>query len=95
MLAGPLVALVTVIAGLVATDAAGVPLRDPDHVAALYLVLVGAGVALLVGLDIAIRARRRTPGRRLSRADDADRPPRALDARRARWPRASRWSAST
>jgi hypothetical protein len=55
--AGPAVAIVTVIAALVACDAAGVPLRDPDHVAATYLVLVGLGVALLVGLDIVLRAR--------------------------------------
>jgi hypothetical protein len=64
VLAGPLVALVTVLAGLVATDAAHVPFRDPDHVAALYLALVGGGVAMLVLLDIAIRAGRRS-GRRL------------------------------
>ena len=69
VLAGPLVALVTVLAGLIATDAAGVPLRDPDHVAALYLVLVGAGMLMLVALDIVIQARRRSPGRRPSRAD--------------------------
>jgi hypothetical protein len=62
VLAGPLLAAVTVLVGLITTDAAGVPLRDPDHVAALYLLLVGSGVALLVGLDIAIRAQRRTPG---------------------------------
>ena len=42
VLAGPLVALVTVLVGLVATDAADVPFRDPDHVAALYLALVGS-----------------------------------------------------
>ena len=35
MLAGPAVALATVIAALLATDAVGLPLRDPDHVAAL------------------------------------------------------------
>ena len=63
VLAGPIVALGTVLAGLAATHAAGVPFRDPDHVAALYLALVGAGVALLIGLDIALRARRRTGGR--------------------------------
>jgi PAP2 superfamily len=65
--AGPIVAAVLVVAGLFATDAAGVPLRDPDHVAALYLVLVGFGVALLVGLDIAIRAAGRAGTRRPSR----------------------------
>src|SRR3954451_3581297 len=68
LLAGPLVAAVTVVVALVATHRAGVPLRDPDHVAALYLALVGCGVALLVGLDIAIRAARRTATLRPSRA---------------------------
>jgi hypothetical protein len=63
MLAGPLVALATMIAALVGTRHVHVPLRDPDHVAALYLALVGAGVVLLAALDVAIRA-----GRPLSRA---------------------------
>jgi len=35
---------------LIATDAADVRFRDPDNVAAVYLVLVGAGVAGLIGL---------------------------------------------
>ena len=56
--AGPAVALVTVIVALFATHEAGVPLRDPDHVAATYFVLVGFGVAMLVVLDVALRARR-------------------------------------
>ena len=51
-------AVVTLVAALVATNAVGLPLRDPDHVAALYLVLVGFGVVALVGLDILLRARR-------------------------------------
>jgi hypothetical protein len=58
--AGPLVAIGTVITALFMTRAEGLSLRDPDHVAALYLALVGCGVALLVGLDIAIRAARST-----------------------------------
>jgi membrane-associated phospholipid phosphatase len=66
--AGPLVAIVTVITGLLATHAVGLPLRDPDHVAALYLALVGFGVALMVGLDIVIRAARRSGDLRPSRA---------------------------
>ncbi len=60
-MAGPLVAFVTVVAALLATDSVGLPLRDPDHVAALYLALVGFGVLMLVGLDIAVRAGR-SPG---------------------------------
>jgi len=67
VLAGPIVAAFTLIIGFIATDAADVPLRDPDHVAALYLVLVGVGVLLLVGLDVAIRAGSRTGTRRPSR----------------------------
>ena len=62
MMAGPLVALVTIVIALLATDSVGLPLRDPDHVAALYLALVGFGVLMLVGLDIAVRAGR-SPGR--------------------------------
>ncbi|MEA2248118.1 MAG: hypothetical protein QOH46_2647 [Solirubrobacteraceae bacterium] len=55
-LAGPLVAVVTVVAAVLATRPLGLSVRDPDHVAALYLALVGFGVVLLVGLDILIRA---------------------------------------
>ena len=66
--AGPAVALVTLVAALLATDAVGLPLRDPDHVAALYLALVGFGVVMLVGLDIAVRAGRRSGGFPPSRA---------------------------
>jgi membrane-associated phospholipid phosphatase len=80
VVAGPVVAIVTVIAGLIATHSAGVPLRDPDHVAALYLALVGFGVAVMVGLDIVIRAGRRTGRIWPSRA--------ALErVRRERWTR--------
>ena len=67
VLAGPIVAAFTLIVGFIATDAADVPLRDPDHVAAQYLGLVGLGVVLLVWLDVAIRAGRRTGTRRPSR----------------------------
>ena len=59
-LAGPLVAVVTVIAALLTTRAVGLPVRDPDHVAALYLALVGFGVLVLVGIDILVRARARS-----------------------------------
>ena len=60
ILAAPLVAVVTVVAALIATAEAGFTFRDPDHVAALYVVEVWAGVALLVLLDVYLRARRRT-----------------------------------
>jgi membrane-associated phospholipid phosphatase len=56
--AGPVVAVVTVLAALLTTGAVGLPLRDPDHVAALYLALVGFGMVVLVGLDILVRAGR-------------------------------------
>jgi membrane-associated phospholipid phosphatase len=76
--AGPLIAVFTLIVALAATGAAGVTFRDPDNVAALYILEVGAGVALLVGLDIFLRARRRTGVRWPSRA--------AMGAvRRERW----------
>jgi membrane-associated phospholipid phosphatase len=78
LLAGPLVAIVTVIAALVTTREVGLPLRDPDHVAALYLALVGCAMAMLVGLDIAVRAGRRSGTRRPSRAAMAS-------VRRERW----------
>ena len=53
---------------MLATNEVGLPLRDPDHVAALYLALVGFGVALLVGLDIVLRAGRLAGGFPPSRA---------------------------
>ncbi len=71
LLAGPLVAIVTVLTALFTTRTVGLPLRDPDHVAALYLALVGFGVAMLVALDIAVRAgsgsRRSLPSREAMR----------------------------
>ena len=62
--APPVIAVLTVIAALIATAEAGVAFRDPDHIAALYVVEVGAGVALLVLLDVYLRAIRRTGSRR-------------------------------
>ena len=65
---------------LIATEQAGIRFRDPDHVAGKYVVLVGFGVALMVLLDIAIRAGRRASSFRPSR--------RAMGAvRRERWTR--------
>lgn len=60
MMAAPAVAIFTLAAALVATAEAGFAFRDPDHVAALYVLEVGAGVALLVWLDVFLRARRLT-----------------------------------
>src|SRR3954464_4822723 len=61
LVAGPVVAVVSVIAAVLATDAAGIPLRDPDHVAGRRLVFVLGLVAVLIALDMVIRATRRSP----------------------------------
>ena len=78
VVAGPLVAVVSMVAALVATGAAGIPLRDPDHVAGRRLAILVGLVGLLVFLDVFVRASRRAPGRL---------PPRALltEVRRERW----------
>jgi hypothetical protein len=60
LLAGPAVAVVSMIAAVIVTDAAGVSVRDPDHVAGRRLMIVLALVAGLVLLDIAGRAARGT-----------------------------------
>lgn len=77
-MAGLAVAGVTVLAAGLATNAVGLPLRDPDHVAALYLALVGCGVAAMVWLDVALRARADSGGFPPSRAAMAR-------VRRERW----------
>jgi hypothetical protein len=59
VIAGPVVALVTMLAALLATDAAGIPLRDPDHVAGRRLLLVLWLVAALIAVDVIVRAARR------------------------------------
>ena len=76
--AGPFVALITLIAGLVAAWESDFTFRDPDNVAALYVLEVWAGVALLICLDVYLRARRQTGVRW---------PPRAAwaEVRRERW----------
>jgi hypothetical protein len=78
VLAPPAVALVTLVIGLIATSAAGVRFRDPDNVAAGYVAMVGPAVALLVWLDVFLRA---------ARAFGTSRPSRAAMAaiRRSRW----------
>ncbi len=68
LVAGPAVAVVSVIAALLATDAAGVPMRDPDQVAGRRLVLVLGLVAVLVILDVVVRAGRQSGTRWPSRA---------------------------
>ena len=68
VLAGPLVAAVTMISALIATSVAGVPLRDPDGVAGGRFVWALMVVAMLMGLDMVIQAGRRSGQIRLSRA---------------------------
>jgi len=58
--AGPVVAVVTLLAALLATQAAGVPLRDPDNVAGRRLGWVVCMVMGLVVLDVVVRATRRS-----------------------------------
>ncbi len=73
-----MVALVTLLAALWATQAAGVPLRDPDHVAAKYLVLVGLSVVVMIALDVVVRAGHRSGTRTPSRVT-------MRSVRRERW----------
>ena len=68
LIAGPVVALVSLTAAVLTTDAAGLPLRDPDHVAGRRLAMVLGLVALLIALDVLVRARLRSRTRRPSRA---------------------------
>jgi PAP2 superfamily protein len=77
-IAGPVVAVAILVWAIVATGSVGLVVRDPDHVAAQYLVLVGTGVALLVLVDIALRASRRTGAFPPSRAA-------MTEVRRERW----------
>ena len=62
ILAGPAVAAVTVLVALVAIDAAGVSLRDPGGVTLRRLLTTAVLVLVLAGLDIAVRAARRSAG---------------------------------
>jgi membrane-associated phospholipid phosphatase len=78
LIAGPLVAVVSVVAALLATDAAGLPMRDPDHVAGRRLLWALAVVVVLVVLDVLVRAARRSGGLRPSLATIAR-------VRRERW----------
>jgi len=77
-LAAPAVAVVTLIVAAIATHAAGVRFRDPDNVAAKYVVIMVVAVVGLVLLDVAIRAGRRDRTWRPSRAA-------MREIRRARW----------
>ncbi len=63
MLAGPIVAAVTGVTALAATGTAGLPLRDPDHVVGSRLLLVVVLAAVLVVIDIIVRASLASGGR--------------------------------
>ncbi len=80
VLAGPIVAAVTVFAALVATQEAGVAFTDPDHVGARRLLLVVCLALVLVVLDIVVRGARRTPGWKPTLAG-------MREVRRERWTR--------
>lgn len=78
VLAGPAVAVFTFASALIATQAAGVPLRDPDGVAGGRFVWALIVVGMLVGLDLLIQAGRRAGQIRPTRAALAH-------VRRERW----------
>jgi hypothetical protein len=80
LLAGPLVALVSMVAALLTVNAAGLPLRDPDGVAGRRLLLVFALVGVLVLIDVTVRAGRLTGTWRPS-------PAVLREVRRERWTR--------
>jgi hypothetical protein len=60
LVAGPLVAIVSLLTALLTTHAAGVPLRDPDHVAGRRLMLAFFFVGVLIALDVVVRAAHRS-----------------------------------
>jgi membrane-associated phospholipid phosphatase len=64
LMAGPVVAGVALLSALLVTDAAGLPIRDPDHVAGRRLLMVLCLVVVLITLDVLVRAGRRPPPRR-------------------------------
>jgi hypothetical protein len=63
LLAGPIVALVTMAAALITTDDAGIPLRDPDNVTGNRLVMAISFITALFVLDVLFRAWRRSERR--------------------------------
>jgi hypothetical protein len=58
VLAGPVIAAVTLVAAVATTRAAGVPLRDPGHVSIVRLAVASALVAVLIGVDVGVRRNR-------------------------------------
>ena len=68
LIAGPVVALVSLFAAVLTTDSVGLPLRDPDHVAGRRLAMLLGLVAVLIFLDVLVRARPRSRTGRPTRA---------------------------
>jgi len=60
VVAGPVIALVAVVACVVATRAGGVPIRDPKHVTLTRLLLATGFVVASAAIDAAIRGCRRS-----------------------------------
>jgi hypothetical protein len=60
VIAGPAVAVVAVVLALAGTQAAGVPFADWEHAVAERLALMASFVAVLMLLDIVVRAARRS-----------------------------------
>ena len=54
-LAGPAIAIASMVAAFLCTEAAGIGVRDPDHVAGRRLGIVLAAVAVLIVVDVAVR----------------------------------------
>ena len=78
LLAGPLVAVVTLAAALILTDDAGVPLRDPDNVTGNRLITAVSLILALFAVDILVRAWSRSEGRLPTRTA-------LLEVRREQW----------
>ena len=85
LLAGPLVAVLTMAAALLTTDAAGVPLRDPDNVTGNRLLMAVTLIMVLFAIDVVVRTWHRSEGRWPT-------PAALLAVRREQWT-LSRWLA--
>lgn len=85
LLAGPAVALVSMLGAILATSSVGLPLRDPDHVAGRRLGLIVCLVVILVGLDVLWRAARSSTTRWPSLLELGE-------VRRERWTRTRGWA---
>jgi membrane-associated phospholipid phosphatase len=78
VLAPPAVALASLVAALIATDAGDIAFRDPDNVAAVYVLIMVVAVAGLIAADVWLKAARHSGSWRVSRGAMAA-------VRRERW----------